>query len=184
MGSYAGGDAKSIRQKADDGGIVINFKGDAVFFSEIDANSPGVSKSIIMNAQVGPQEGHATAILKDKELKGSNYQMVAHAPPGNAKYTESMVEAALESGDWAALCALTSSTLTSAMTLEEFVADLSAQEDAVGRVVVVDLLSEPDIQFSPHGMWFFTVRNLVTFDINGTFEEEEFVDYYLLEGDA
>lgn len=69
------------------------------------------------------------------------------------------------------------------MTLEEFSSNLSAQEAEVGSVVAVDVLSKPDIQFSPHGMWFFSVRTSVTFEIDGTFEQEEFVDYYVLEGD-
>lgn len=51
----------------------------------------------------------------------------------------------------------------------------------VVRVVVVDVLSEPDIQFSPLGMWFFTVRTRVTYSANGSLEFEDFVDYYVLE---
>jgi len=181
VGTYAGGNAQSIRQKAAGGGVVINFKGESILFPESDASLVGVVRRIIMNAQVGPKEGHATASLADKSERGGSYQMVSHAPPGNAKQTVSMVEAALESGDWAALYSLSSSTLTSAITLEEFISELTAQEADVGSVIAVDVLSKPEIEFSAHGMWFFSVRVLITFDVDGTLEQEEFVDYYILE---
>lgn len=93
----------------------------------------------------------------------------------------SNVVEAFENSDWVSLYELISSTFTEDVTVEEFVADLSTQEADVGSVMAVDVLSEPDIQFSPHGMWFFTVRTRVTYSANGSLEFEVFVDYYVLE---
>lgn len=181
VGTYVGGDQDSIKQKKDGKGLVINFRGEVVFFSLSDLESPKATRVVIVNAQVGPIDGHATAVLMDKSISGANYQMVSHAPPGNAMQIVSNVVEAFENSDWVSLYELISSTFTEDVTVEEFVADLSTQEADVGSVMAVDVLSEPDIQFSPHGMWFFTVRTRVTYSVNGSLEFEDFVDYYVLE---
>lgn len=183
VGTYAGGDSDSIRQKANGLGFVIKFKGEVVFFPEADFETPGISRTVIMNAQAGPNDGHATAVLQDKDGTDSNYQMVSHSPPGNTLEVVASVSEAVESSDWATLYGLTSTTFTVDMTVEEFIADLSAQEVEVGRVVAVEVLTEPDIQFSPLGVWFFSTLTRVSFDRNGSIETEEFVDYYVLEED-
>lgn len=103
------------------------------------------------------------------------------APTSDAEKVVAEVVAAVESRDWAALYELTPSTFTADMTLEQFAAQLSAQEVEFGRVINIEILSKPDYQTGPQGIQFFTVLTKVTYDKDGTLEVEEFVDTYILE---
>ncbi len=107
--------------------------------------------------------------------------MESRAPPDNAEQVVAEVVTATKTSNWEALYGLTSSTFVGDTTLEEFVAHLSAQEAEFGRVVGVELLSEPDIRLSPISNWFFTIRTRVTYKRNGTLETDEFTDAYILE---
>lgn len=182
VGTYVGGDQDSIRQMKK-GGIAIHFKGEAQFFSESDLESSGVSRNVNLIAKISSKIGRAKSKLKDHQGE-SSYRMVSRAPPDNAEQVVAEVVTASETSDWQRLFGVVSSDFTADTTQEEFAVDLSAQELEVGRIADVEILSEPDIQFSPQGIWFFTVQARYTFDVDGTLEVEETVDYYVLEGDA
>ncbi len=179
VGTYVGGNRDAIRQMKK-GGIAMNFKGEAQFFSESDLENPGVSRNVNLSAKISSEIGRAKSKLKDHQ-SGSSYRMVGRAPPGNAEQVVTEVMTATETSNWEALYGLISSTFVGDTTLEEFAAHFSAQEAEFGRVVGVELLSEPDIRLSPIGNWFFTIRTRVTFDTNGSLETDEFTDVYILE---
>ncbi len=180
VGTYVGGGRDSIKPTANGKGVSINFKGAVQLMAAPGSNLPPGRRTVNLNAQVGPVTGHATAVLIDA---GKFYQMISHAPGANAEVAVKGVANAFKNRDWKSLYDLTSSTFTEGKTVEAFAAESVAQEAQLGRVVQVDLLSKPNVQFSPQGVWFFTVRTHVTFDMGGTTRTQDFTDYYLLEGD-
>lgn len=120
----------------------------------------------------------ATPMPKTQEEKTQQKVGVTNLTPEQKIVQE--VANAMKGRDWSALYRLTSSSFTADKTPEEFGKDMAAQEDSVGRVANVEILSTPNIQ-GKDGIRFFTVKTKVTHDNNGNLTSEQYNDYYVFE---
>jgi len=179
LGSYVG-HAKQFIQLKVGGGVVINYNGEAAFFSEAGLQD---SRNVVINIQTGPNIGYATTVLNDlTNKKNLSYLLISQKPRQDAKQTVIAVGEALKGKSWSVLFGLVSSTFTDGKTVDEFAANLASQELELGHVVSYDILSEPNVQFSPLGVWFFTVKARYIYNKNGTNDIVEKFDYYVYEG--
>jgi hypothetical protein len=91
------------------------------------------------------------------------------------------VAAALEDGDWETLFNLISSSHASHMTIEEFPLVMAAQEEQLGEIVKVEILSVPSLLPEAGDHVMFTVEIAVTYQKGEETLLNRYLDYYVLE---
>jgi hypothetical protein len=102
----------------------------------------------------------------------------------DATRTVEQVTTALENRDWDTLFTFVSSHHKSHMTAEIFTSSMVAQEDQLGEIVEVKILSVPELLPDASDHVMFMVEIAVTYKKGEQITVNNYLDYYVLEEDG
>jgi hypothetical protein len=177
---YHGGQASDLQQVGDGETMFsLSYQGTVELVPPGLEAVPGTA-SVTIEASFDLVQGQATAEFTDKTTK-QHFRLRTQLPGGQLQAVEKFNKALLAQ-DWATVYALTSKSVTDAITEDQFAQQIMQQEQSTGTITAISITSSPHTTIDlGSGLTGFTVDEQMTVTLNGASKAESFTNLFILE---